>query len=748
MSVTTKEYTTHNFQIFDLLKYYQSLRIPKYQRDFSWETDDVEQLLIDIQNLFKEEGSTLFLGQFVFASQKKSPLPDLTKREAEIGGKVEIIDGQQRLTTLTLIYHVMLSKICKDLHPDAERAKYYNYDSLQAEIPHNRDNIGKLKNKILKSMKEGNYQSALLNESWMDQDVAKLQKLVKYNNEKHTQLWKIIFAEGHNHENNISQYNDLDSESWTAGDESLVSAYKIIFKYFEEMDEDDFIRNWVPVMFGLREGGTDRIHASVMHTSHPRAGIEIFYGINALGRQLNTADLIKAEIYSVAKKRPSSEGDRTATYMKRWEELEDLVSKKIFRSDNTNPFIDYLEFWITSDSGEETTKNKLYERFKNSNHLRHREDIDTLFNRLEGEAEIYFILRQKQRSSKICVFKDDHIKYDSLRKELNHIIQRLSLFLGTRGVQHLPILMYCFNQLRDNSQSKTVRFTSEHKIKCLIKITEQILLLMIRFKSAGVEAKTLRPKLFKILRELRNVRNADPESLYTTLMSESYELVKYSNLTENDYKYLELDSDDTSPEGTEESEKQYRLPLVRDNQIIDYLRDEYLTKMKKGRDLAKAIFWELEYRLATSLDNRYELMDPDDPHTHALRSKYDGDHIFPEKSEEYWKPLYDENKYNALLTLKYSLGNYMLLWSRDNRNAMNKPLHEKISSIFHTRRKTQLYLREKLVNQNLIEISADDIKIIDNDKLDKFWTKEEIEKLLGHYLEKVIDKFRYEINSD
>ncbi|MDB4090082.1 DUF262 domain-containing protein [Gammaproteobacteria bacterium] len=743
MSVTRKDYVTSNFQIYDLLRFYKGLKLPKYQRDFSWEKEDIEEVLADIEALFKDKDSTLFLGQFVFANSKKGELPNLNREEADVGEKSEIIDGQQRLTTLTLIYHVILSKICNDLHPNRETARYYNLDSLETEIPNDRTEIGRLKTKILIGIKGGIYQSMLLQDQWKDQGDPKLHKLVKFKNEKHTAFWKIIFSNGHNHETNLSTYMDSDKELWTAGDENLAEAYALIFNHFNIMDEVDFIKNWIPVMFGIGEG-ENRVHASVMHTSNPQAGIEVFVGINALGKQLNTADLIKAAIYSVAQKRNSSGDNRTAVYMKRWENLEDLVSKKLFGSSNTNPFIEYLSYWITADTSTETVKAKLYDSFKRSNHIDQRENIDVLFNRLEAEAEIYFILRQKKRKSSIQVFTNEMIPNDSLRKALNHVIERLSLLLGPRGVQHLPILLYCFNQLRDNSQSRTIKFTKENNIKYLIKITEHVLLIMLRFKCAGVEAKTLRPKLFGILRKIHGIENASANAkiLYETIVEESSDKVQASALTENDCKYLGI-GEVISQNEDDNSQKEYLLPITRDNEIEDYLSDEYLTKTRKGTVLAKDIFFELEYRLQTEEDDRYAMMDPDTPHDHTTRAKFQGDHIFPEKSEKYWKPLYSNNAYNALLTLKFSLGNFMLLWGMDNAAAQNKPLADKAKSFFYTRKKTQEYLMKKLIDKNLIKEDVSTIEVIDIDKLNKFWTKKEIEDLLEHYIKNILDKFRY-----
>jgi uncharacterized protein with ParB-like and HNH nuclease domain len=65
------------------------LLIPNYQRNFDWGKDEVEELLSDLQNSTKSEAPRLFLGTFVFDNSRE--------------GELEVVDGQQRLTTVALI---------------------------------------------------------------------------------------------------------------------------------------------------------------------------------------------------------------------------------------------------------------------------------------------------------------------------------------------------------------------------------------------------------------------------------------------------------------------------------------------------------------------------------------------------------------------------------------------------------------------------------------------------------------------
>ena len=73
----------------------QNLTIPNFQRPYSWSEEQVEQLLLDLSEANKENKQYL-IGNTIFY---------------ENGSKLEIIDGQQRITTLALIFKVLKKQI-------------------------------------------------------------------------------------------------------------------------------------------------------------------------------------------------------------------------------------------------------------------------------------------------------------------------------------------------------------------------------------------------------------------------------------------------------------------------------------------------------------------------------------------------------------------------------------------------------------------------------------------------------------
>ncbi|WP_372571709.1 DUF262 domain-containing protein [Ruegeria jejuensis] len=65
--------------------------IPPYQRPYSWEKGNVEQLLEDVWDAFEADDEEYFIGSLITIERSKDELYD-------------VVDGQQRLTTLNLIF--------------------------------------------------------------------------------------------------------------------------------------------------------------------------------------------------------------------------------------------------------------------------------------------------------------------------------------------------------------------------------------------------------------------------------------------------------------------------------------------------------------------------------------------------------------------------------------------------------------------------------------------------------------------
>src|SRR5690554_442559 len=77
-------------------------KIPQYQRPYKWEDDQVEVLWDDIFEAYENEESNYFLGSVITAKP----------RDNENTAYSDVVDGQQRLTTLMILFCVI-----RDLYP-------------------------------------------------------------------------------------------------------------------------------------------------------------------------------------------------------------------------------------------------------------------------------------------------------------------------------------------------------------------------------------------------------------------------------------------------------------------------------------------------------------------------------------------------------------------------------------------------------------------------------------------------------
>jgi hypothetical protein len=83
---------------FSLAKFFEEHRftIPSYQRDFAWENDQIEDLLNDLAEVVEyKHVFRHFLGTFI-----------LRRRYAD-GDIYDVVDGQQRLTAITMLAHAL-----------------------------------------------------------------------------------------------------------------------------------------------------------------------------------------------------------------------------------------------------------------------------------------------------------------------------------------------------------------------------------------------------------------------------------------------------------------------------------------------------------------------------------------------------------------------------------------------------------------------------------------------------------------
>lgn len=109
--------------IYDILNEYKILEVPKYQRSYAWSTETVNNFVDDISGCLAVRMSNPkkrrhhFFGGIVSITSQSSE----TSRK-----KIEIIDGQQRLSTFVLLISIIVGKLRKYIDE--------NKDVLNSEV--------------------------------------------------------------------------------------------------------------------------------------------------------------------------------------------------------------------------------------------------------------------------------------------------------------------------------------------------------------------------------------------------------------------------------------------------------------------------------------------------------------------------------------------------------------------------------------------------------------------------------------
>jgi hypothetical protein len=320
-------FTPEQKNVKQMFSSYPIMKIPNFQRDYSWEkkyyaaffNDVLEGLVVDNEKIIN---SDYFIGVMVFAGK-------LTDEY------IDVIDGQQRLTVITVILSVLASK----------------FQSI--------DEQG-LANATFKYVKT-------LND--YDQPIPKLKSITAY-----------PYFEAY------VQSIEKDETLCPASEEE--ENIKETYKYFESVLEEIKLRNrlriaqsvkYREILIAIRDQILLMNIISIL-TNDKESAYEIFEILNAKGKNLAAIDLIKNTIYS---KFHADSNSKDKTIEVQWERI-----KKILRDRDQNiGFITfYRHFWISKYN--KTTNVKLYDSF-NKEIKPNKDDYENFVNTVKKEANTY-----------------------------------------------------------------------------------------------------------------------------------------------------------------------------------------------------------------------------------------------------------------------------------------------------------------------------------------------------------------------
>lgn len=330
--------------------------IPKFQRDYTWETEQWDDLWQDIKNLLDEEDNEHYMGYLVLQTSNNK--------------EFIIIDGQQRLTTMSLLILATL-KCLKEL----------------AQSGVDSENNLKRKDSLLNS-----YIGYIDPVTLISNNKMKLNR----NSDDYYRHHLVLLKDLPIRNTNTSEKHMRECFIWF---------YERIKKEFKSGESlASFIDRIVDKLFFTVIEVTDQLNA-----------FKVFETLNARGVQLSSADLLKNYLFSVV--------DETSPHRSEIAEVENIWSKIIGKL-NEQKFEDYLRYYWNS-TNKSVGKKNLFKTIKNA--IKTKDQVFELLRNLNDSVDYYIAIQNPEDG-----FWNDRPETRKILKELKlfQIKQTNSLFLS------------------------------------------------------------------------------------------------------------------------------------------------------------------------------------------------------------------------------------------------------------------------------------------------------------------------------
>lgn len=321
----------NNKQVRDLLGHkYKQLCIPRYQRDYSWERNETEEFLNDILSGLSLNGAELerneyFLGTILLAG-------DFNNQDKVL----EVIDGQQRVTTLTILLSVLAKKFYK-LEQDTLGDKVWAY--------------------VMKEDDDGREYKALDNDTTSDYFRYLIQMKAEYTGEVVDDEQERIAAA-----NNF--YSDELEENKVKNRLNKINSSTIYSKV-----------DYLKILKALRDQILD-CTIICLSTDDKKSENSLFEILNAKGKKLESIDLIKNEIFSnLDSTEPTDHANNIWKSIKK-----SLISRE--KRIEFSQF--YRHYWISKH--KKVKNDELYDEFKKEID---KKDYTVFLEKLERNSNIY-----------------------------------------------------------------------------------------------------------------------------------------------------------------------------------------------------------------------------------------------------------------------------------------------------------------------------------------------------------------------
>ena len=325
------QFSAYPRNIRDILSLPRQHVIPRYQREYSWETD--EQVLEFWEDLYKQINFNVkpitvkdyFIGSLVLIGDDS--------KDTEFF----VIDGQQRITTITILLSV-LCEIGKELYKETNINDYKSFSD------------------VCYSFIEGTN-----NENF--------KKFFKLDNETPKPFFqkKILY---------INKDKEIKPE--TLEEKKLNEAYNFFYNEIKKQLSNNFINSQLEFITAIFNQ-VMRFQTVYITVDNRENAQTIFETLNTKGKDLEPIDLIKNKIFEIL-----SDEHPSDTAREYWDKIKYNLSS---REENTGLSEFFYHFWISKYDA--TPNHKIYDSFINSSVEKTKNGLTAFLEELSIASKTY-----------------------------------------------------------------------------------------------------------------------------------------------------------------------------------------------------------------------------------------------------------------------------------------------------------------------------------------------------------------------
>ena len=277
---------------------YSFYQVPDYQRPYSWENEQIEQLWEDFYSAMETQYESYFLGPMILVRQ----------RDEDSGEYFEVVDGQQRLTTLTILFCVIRDLYGNKLEELDQELKARIEDAIKAMV----GNKPRL-TLIIQDEYQNEFEQDILNRvKWPPRELTKKERR----------------------------------------DNKFINAALIFKQKLEELEEQKGIEG----IKKLTNYILKNVEMITITCSRRDYAIKLFQVINTRGLDLSPADLIKSTLYSRLDQNKRGQFNNT------WKEIEIFSTQMDESLDN---LLTYYEYYLLAQNPKHSLIEELTDKFNN-----------------------------------------------------------------------------------------------------------------------------------------------------------------------------------------------------------------------------------------------------------------------------------------------------------------------------------------------------------------------------------------------